>query len=172
MMRPLEELMAYYAFLTIKSQRTRRPSLSAEAKELAVEFEALVMDGLTPNELLSHYGSRFSAPELTKLYGLFMQVNMVVQEESNLVEMDVDLAFEQKVKYFTRLQERARLRDRFKELELIEQENLVLTNEMKMNASADFDLEVSEIKPNYFWLKFVIVILLILLLLVVFTFLK
>jgi len=117
MMRPIDELMAYYAFRQVKTRRIRRPRLSAEAQELAAEFEALINESTTLATLVLYFKSRFDESDVAKLYELYLQSNFEILENASLVDMDVDLAFEQKVSHFTRMQERERMRKRFKALE-------------------------------------------------------
>jgi hypothetical protein len=117
MMRPIDELMAFYAFRQVKTRRIRRPRLSAEAQELAAEFEALINESTTLATLVLYFKSRFDESDVAKLYELYLQSNFEILENASLVDMDVDLAFEQKVSHFTRMQERDRLRKRFKALE-------------------------------------------------------
>lgn len=136
MMRPIDELMAYYAFGQVKMRRNRRPRLSPEAQELANEFEALIGESTTLSTLLLHFKSRFAVTDLAKLYELYQQANFQILENASEVDMDVDLAFEQKVSHFTRMQERERMRQRFKELaeeELVMASNSVSDDDMLMN---------------------------------------
>lgn len=137
MMQPIEELMAYYAFRTIKTRRIRRPPLSAVAKELAFEFENLVNDGATVKDLILHFESRFSTEELTKLYELFIRSEVDFE-----VGSEIDLAFEYKVEQFTRLEEREQLRKRFKEL------SVAYESEIDVNIDKTASEPVSNLYPE------------------------
>ncbi|WP_395767827.1 hypothetical protein [Aquirufa sp.] len=117
MMRPIDELMAFYAFRQVKTRRIRRPRLSAEAQALAAEFEALITESTTLATLVLYFKSRFDESDVAKLYELYLQSTFEILENASLVDMDVDLAFEQKVSQFTRLQEREQMRKRFNQLE-------------------------------------------------------
>jgi endonuclease/exonuclease/phosphatase (EEP) superfamily protein YafD len=136
MMRPIDELMAYYAFRQVKTRRIRRPRLSAEAQELAEEFEALINESTALSNLVLYFKSRFDESDVAKLYELYLQSTFEILENASEVDMDVDLAFEQKVSHFTRMQERERMRQRFKELEdeeLVMASNSVSDDDMLMN---------------------------------------
>lgn len=126
MMRPIDELMAYYAARQIKTRGVRKPRLSPEAQELRVEFEALMDSLMSMGRMVEHFADRFSEADITKLCELFPQADFQVMKNNDLMKSPIiDLLFEEQVAHFTRMQERERMRKRFKELE---EEVLVYSN--------------------------------------------
>lgn len=118
MMRPIDELMAYYAARQIKTRGVRKPRLSPEAKELRVEFESLMESFISLIRLVEHFADRFSEADITKLYELFPLADFQVMENNAVMKSPIqDLLFEEQVAHFTRMQERERIRKRFRELE-------------------------------------------------------
>ena len=127
MMRPIDELMAYYAARQIKTRGVRKPRLSPEAQELRAEFEALMDSLMSLSRLVEHFADRFSEADITKLYELFPQADFQVMRNNDLMKSPInDLLFEEQVAHFTRMQERERMRKRFKELE---EEQLVFASD-------------------------------------------
>lgn len=127
MMRPIDELMAYYAARQIKTRGVRKPRLSPEAQELRAEFEALMDSLMSLSRLVEHFADRFSEADITKLYVLFPQADFQVMRNNDLMKSPInDLLFEEQVAHFTRMQERERMRKRFKELE---EEELVFASD-------------------------------------------
>ena len=127
MMRPIDELMAYYAARQIKTRGVRKPRLSPEAQELRAEFEALMDSLMSLSRLVEHFADRFSEADITKLYELFPQADFQVMKNNDLMKSPInDLLFEEQVAHFTRMQERERMRKRFKELE---EEQLVFASD-------------------------------------------
>ena len=55
MMRPIDELMAYYAFGQVKTRRIRRPRLSPEAQELANEVIIMLSNPVNSNNYKEEY---------------------------------------------------------------------------------------------------------------------
>jgi hypothetical protein len=129
MMRPIDELMAYYAARQIKTRGVRKPRFSPEAQELRAEFEALMDSLMSLSRLVEHFADRFSEADITKLYELFPQADFQVMKNNDLMKSPInDLLFEEQVAHFTRLQERERMRKRFKELE--EEKRVFASDEM------------------------------------------
>jgi hypothetical protein len=129
MMRPIDELIAYYAARQIKTRGVRKPRLSPEAQELKAEFEALMDSLMSLSRLVEHFADRFSEADITKLYALFPQADFRVMENNALMKLPInDLLFEEQVAHFTRMQERERMRKRFKELE--EEERVFASQEI------------------------------------------
>lgn len=127
MMRPIDELMAYYAARQIKTRGVRKPRLSPKAQELRAEFEALMDSLMSLSRLVEHFADRFSEADITKLYELFPQADFQVMKNNDLMKSPInDLLFEEQVAHFTRMQERERMRKRFKELE---EEQLVFASD-------------------------------------------
>ncbi len=127
MMRPIDELMAYYAARQIKTRGVRKPRLSPEAQELRAEFEAFMDSLMSLSSLVEHFTDRFSEADVTKLYELFPQADFQVMKNNDLMKSPInDLLFEEQVAHFTRMQERERMRKRFKELE---EEKLVFASD-------------------------------------------
>ncbi|MHA8076152.1 hypothetical protein [Aquirufa sp. TARAVU-A1A] len=129
MMRPIDELMAYYAARQIKTRGVRKPRLSPEAQELRVEFEVLMDSLMSLSRLVEHFADRFAVADITKLYELFPKADFQVMKNNDLMKSPInDLLFEEQVAHFTRMQERERMRKRFKELE--EKEHVFASDEM------------------------------------------
>ncbi len=119
MIRPIEELLAYYAFTHEDAQARKRPSLSARARAMAVEFEAIMKDPNYIRALVSRFGAEASGEELRQLANLYLTnfVQAIVDMDSPTAELEsIDLVFESYVENFVKLQERARLRKRFESL--------------------------------------------------------
>jgi hypothetical protein len=120
MIRPIEELMAYYAFTIEDAQVRKRPRLSARARAMAVEFEAIMKDPNFIRALVSRFGTEATGEELRQLANLYSTnfLRKIVDIDSPTAELEsIDLAFESDVENFVRMQERDRLRKRFKALE-------------------------------------------------------
>ena len=131
MIRPIEELLAYYAFTNEDAQARKRPSLSAKARAMAVEFEAIMKDPNYIRPLLSRFGAEATGAELRQLANLYLTnfVQAIVDLDSPTAELEsIDLVFESYVENFVKMQERARLRKRFSELR---DQELVSTNELR-----------------------------------------
>ncbi len=131
MIRPIEELLAYYAFTNEDAQARKRPSLSAQARAMAVEFEAIMKDPNYIRALVSRFGAEATGAELRQLANLYLTnfVQEIVDMDSPTAELEsIDLVFESNVENFVKMQERARLRKRFSELR---DQELVSTNEMR-----------------------------------------
>ncbi len=164
MMRPIDELMAYYAARQIKTRGVRKPRLSPEAQELRAEFEALMDSLMSLSRLVEHFADRFSEADIMKLYELFPQADFQVMKNNDLMKSPInDLLFEEQVAHFTRMQERERMRKRFRELEkemlipslLIEDLNDAITTHSNMKGSGP--------KLNIY-IQIVIIVVLVLLL--------
>jgi hypothetical protein len=120
MIRPIEELMAYYEFTIEDAQARKRPRLSVKAKAMAVEFEAIMKDPNFIRALVSRFGAEATREELRQLANLYLTnlLQKIVDIDSPTAELEsIDLAFESDVENFVRMQERDRLRKRFKALE-------------------------------------------------------
>ncbi len=120
MMRPFEELLAYYRFIQQNGPRKRRPKLSDEAKAMAKVFEKLMRKLDYFQKLSELFNDDVSAEELNELIEVYQQsvIDLNVLLDNKVMEpVDVDLTFEKKVAAFTRLQEREELRKRFQALE-------------------------------------------------------
>lgn len=123
MMRPFEELLAYYRFIQQNGPRKRRPKLSDEAKAMAKIFEKLMRKADYFQKLSELFIGDVSAEELNELIEVYQQsmIDLNVLLDNKVMEpVDVDLTFEKKVAAFTRLQGREELRKRFNELEEVE----------------------------------------------------
>lgn len=170
MMRPIDELMAYYAARQIKTRGVRKPRLSPEAKELRAEFEALMDSFISLSHLVEHFVDRFSEADITKLYELFPQEDFQVMKNNDLMKSPInDLMFEEQVAHFTRMQERERMRKRFKELE--EEERVFASDEMDSMHESIPNLVQGEKTEWPVFLQVVFGMLLFLLLLMIFKFL-
>jgi hypothetical protein len=131
MIRPIEELMAYYAFTIEDAQARKRPRLSATAKAMAVEFEAIMQNQNNIRSLALRFGEEATLDELRSLAEVYLKnlvQNVVDLDSPSAVFGDFDLAFEADVENFVRMQERDRLRKRFKDLE---EKVLMSSNDMK-----------------------------------------
>jgi len=131
MIRPIEELLAYYAFTNEDAQARKRPSLSAQARAMAVEFEAIMKDPNYIRPLVSRFGAEATGEELRQLANLYLTnfVQAIVDMDSPTAELEsIDVVFETYVENFVKMQERARLRKRFSELR---DQELVSTNELR-----------------------------------------
>ena len=131
MIRPIEELLAYYAFTNEDAQARKRPSLSSKARAMAVEFEAIMKDPNYIRPLVSRFGAEATGEELRQLANLYLTnfVQAIVDMDSPTAELEsIDLVFESNVENFVKLQERARLRKRFSKLR---DQELVSTNELR-----------------------------------------
>lgn len=120
MMRPIEELMAYYTFIQLNGRRKRRPKLSEEAKAIALSFEKIMRKPDYFQILAERFENDFSVDELNALIEVYQQSvfeKSALLENKLMVPLDMDLAFEKHVASFTRMQERERMRKRFKELD-------------------------------------------------------
>jgi hypothetical protein len=120
MMRPFEELLAFYRFIQQNGPRKRRPKLSDEAKAKAKIFEKLMRQADYFQKLSDLFRDDVSAEELNALIEVYQQSvfeKSALLENKLMVPLDVDLDFEKHVASFTRMQERDRMRKRFKELE-------------------------------------------------------
>ena len=120
MMRPIEELMAYYTFIQLNGRRKRRPKLSEEAKAIALSFEKIMRKPDYFQILAERFENDFSLDELNALIEVYQQSvfeKSALLENKLMVPLDMDLAFEKHVASFTRMQERERMRKRFKELD-------------------------------------------------------
>lgn len=142
MIRPIEELMAYYAFTIEDAQARKRPKLSATAKAMAVEFEAIMQNRNYFRVLAIRFAAEASLDELRSLSEIYLKnlvQNVVDLDSPSAVIGDFDLAFEADVENFVRMQERDRLRKRFRALE---EEVLMLSNDL--NETEIF----SNLRPN------------------------
>ncbi len=145
MMRPIDELMAYYAARQIKTRGVRKPRLSPEAQELRTEFEALMDSLMSLSRLVEHFADRFAEADITKLYELFPQADFQVMRNNNLMKSPInDLLFEEQVAHFTRMQERERMRKRFRELEEKVMDTFDLADGAQMEPSHSQKPEVAE----------------------------
>jgi len=120
MMRPFEELLAYYRFIQQNGPRKRRPKLSDEAKAMAKIFEKLMRKANYFQKLSDQFRDDVSAEELNALIEVYQQslIEQNVLLDNKVMEpLDIDLVFEKKVSSFMRLQEREELRKRFQALE-------------------------------------------------------
>ena len=130
MIRPIEELMAYYAFTIEDAQARKRPKLSATAKAMAVEFEAIMQNRNYFRVLAIQFAAEATLDELRSLSELYLKnllQNVVDLDSPSAVLGDFDLAFEVDVENFVRMQERDRLKKRFRALE---EEVLMKSNEL------------------------------------------
>lgn len=130
MMRPIEELLAYYTFIQLNGRRKRRPKLSEEAKAIALSFEKIMRKPDYFQILAERFENDFSVDELNALIEVYQQSvfeKSALLENKLMVPLDMDLAFEKHVASFTRMQERERMRKRFKGLE---EEELVYSNNL------------------------------------------
>lgn len=138
MIRPIEELMAYYAFTIEDAQVRKRPRLSATAKAMAVEFEAIMQNQNNIRSLALRFEEEATLDELRSLAEVYLKnlvQNVVDLDSPSAVLGDFDLAFEADVENFVRMQERDRLRKRFKALEeeVLMKSNEVSDSEILMN---------------------------------------
>jgi hypothetical protein len=120
MMRPFEELLAYYRFIQQNGPRKRRPKLSDEAKAMAKIFEKLMRKADYFQKLSDLFHDDVSAEELNELIEVYQQSlieHNVLLDNKVMEPLDIDLVFEKKVSSFMRLQERGELRKRFQALE-------------------------------------------------------
>lgn len=120
MIRPIEELMAYYAFTIEDAQARKRPKLSATAKAMAVDFEAIMQNRNYFRVLAIRFAAEASLDELRSLSELYLKnlvQDLVDLDSPAITEQSIDLAFEENVENFVRMQERDRLKKRFRTLE-------------------------------------------------------
>ncbi len=142
MIRPIEELMAYYAFTIEDAQARKRPKLSATAKAMAVDFEAIMQNRNYFRVLAIRFAAEATLDELRSLSELYLKnlvQNVVDLDSPSAVLGDFDLAFEADVENFVRIQERDRLKKRFRALE---EEVLMRSNDL--NETEIF----SNLRPN------------------------
>lgn len=140
MIRPIDELMAYYAFIFENGPRKRRPVLSEDAQAQRIIFERLMRKKNFTESITKYFHDQWNSEEVHALIERYLsiQVEKTMLLDNRLVApIDVDFAFESQVAHFTRMQERDRLRKRFRELE----EEEVMTS---------FELaEKEQINPHY-----------------------
>lgn len=152
MIRPIEELMAYYAFTIEDAQARKRPRLSAEAKAMAVEFEAIMQNQNNIRSLALRFGEEATLDELRSLAEVYLQnlvQNVVDLDSPSAVLEDFDLDFEADVENFVRMQERDRLRKRFKDLEekVLMSSNDAIEPKLLSNDMRKFSMFEEEAEP-------------------------
>ena len=119
MMDVLSELQRYYSMegtINMDERKMRFQKLSYEAQEFALDFESLVKQKVSLDIIIEKLGKKFPEKGITSLYYTYLKVAGTV--ENALV---IDAVFEQKVEYMTRLIEREKMRERFRQSQMEEQ---------------------------------------------------
>jgi hypothetical protein len=131
MMDVLSELQGYYSMagtLTMGERKMRFQKLSYEAQEFATDFESLIRQKVSLENIIEKLGKKFSEKGITSLYYTYLKVAGTVEDA-----LVIDAVFEKKVEYMTKLIEREKMRDRFRQSQM---------EEKYSNENVYFDLDI------------------------------
>ena len=94
----------------------RFQKLSYEAQEFALDFESLIRQKVSLEIIIEKLGKKFPEKGITSLYYTYLKVAGTVEDA-----MVVDAVFEKKVEYMTKLIEREKMKERFRQSQMEEQ---------------------------------------------------
>ena len=140
MMDVLSELHGYYSMagtINMDEREKRFQKLSYEAQEFALDFESLIRQKVSLENIIEKLGKKFPEKGITNLYYTYLKVAGTVEDA-----MVVDAVFEKKVEYMTKLIEREKMRERFRQSQMEEQ----FSSE---NVYFDLDIKSSNSKKMY-----------------------
>ena len=136
MMDVLSELQGYYSMagtINMDERKMRFQKLSYEAQEFALDFESLIRQKVSLEIIIEKLGKKFPEKGITSLYYTYLKVAGTVEDA-----MVVDAVFEKKVEYMTKLIEREKMRNRFRQSQMEEQfrnENVYFDLDIKSSNS-------------------------------------
>ena len=136
MMDVLSELQRYYSMagtINMDERKMRFQKLSYEAQEFALDFESLIRQKVSLEIIIEKLGKKFPEKGITSLYYTYLKVAGTVEDA-----MVVDAEFEKKVEYMTKLIEREKMRNRFRQSQMEEQfrnENVYFDLDIKSSSS-------------------------------------
>ena len=119
MMDVLSELQKYYSLagtINMDEREKRFQKLSYEAQKFALDFESLINQKVSLDIIIEKLGKKFPEKGITSLYYAYLKVAGTVEDA-----MVVDVVFEKKVEYMTKLIEREKMRNRFRQSQMEEQ---------------------------------------------------
>ena len=119
MMDVLSELHGYYSMagtINMDERKMRFQKLSYEAQEFALDFESLIRQKVSLENIIEKLGKKFPEKGITSLYYTYLKVAGTVEDA-----LVIDAVFEQKVEYMTRLIEREKMKERFRQSQMEEQ---------------------------------------------------
>lgn len=119
MMDVLNELQRYYSLagtINMDEREKRFQKLSYEAQKFALDFESLINQKVSLDIIIEKLGKRFPEKGITSLYYTYLKVAGTVEDA-----LVIDAVFEQKVEYMTRLIEREKMKERFRQSQMEEQ---------------------------------------------------
>jgi 5'-3' exonuclease len=114
MMDVLSELQGYYSMagtINMDERKMRFQKLSNEAQEFATDFESLIRQKVSLENIIEKLGKKFPEKGITNLYYTYLKVAGTVEDT-----MVIDAVFEQKTEYVIRMMERERMRNRFRKM--------------------------------------------------------
>ena len=136
MMDVLSELQGYYSMagtINMDERKMRFQKLSYEAQEFALDFESLIRQKVSLENIIEKLGKKFPEKGITSLYYTYLKVAGTVEDA-----LVIDTVFEQKVEYMTRLIEREKMKERFRQSQMEEQyssENVYFDLDIKSSNS-------------------------------------
>ena len=119
MMDVLSELQGYYSMagtINMDERKMRFQKLSYEAQKFALDFESLINQKVSLDIIIEKLGKKFPEKGITSLYYTYLKVAGTVEDA-----MVVDAVFEKKVEYMTKLIEREKMKERFRQSQMEEQ---------------------------------------------------
>jgi hypothetical protein len=132
----LSELQGYYSMagtINMDERKMRFQKLSYEAQEFAQDFESLIKQKVSLDIIIEKLGKKFPEKGIISLYYTYLKVAGTVEDA-----LVIDAVFEKKVEYMTKLIEREKMRDRFRQLQMEEQyssENVYFNLDPKSSSS-------------------------------------
>jgi len=181
MMDVLSELQGYYSIagtINMDERKIRFQKLSYEAQEFATDFESLIRQKVSLENIIEKLGKKFSKKGITSLYYTYLKMAGTVEDA-----LVIDAVFEQKTEYLVKMLERERLRNQFRKMAKKEESqiaNRMLANmEVKESRMPSIpppqkklapEVTGFEVKSKKAWVNFVIFIVIILLILTILNF--
>lgn len=114
----LSELHGYYSIagtINMDEREMRFQKLSYEAQKFARDFESLINQKVSLENIIEKLGKKFPEKGITSLYYTYLKVAGPVEDA-----LVIDAVFEQKVEYMTRLIEREKMKERFRQSQMEE----------------------------------------------------
>jgi hypothetical protein len=114
MMDVLSELQGYYrkvGTINLEERKLRFQKLSFEAQEFAFDFESLIKQKVSLENIVQKLGNKFPEKGIVNLYYTYLKVAGNLEDA-----LVIDSVFEQKAEYVVKMIERERLRNHFREM--------------------------------------------------------
>ena len=115
MMDVLSELQGYYSMagtINVDERKMRFQKLSFEAQEFAFDFESLIKQKISLENIIEKLGKKFPEKGIINLYYTYLKVAGTVEDA-----LVIDAMFEHKTEYLVKMMERERIRNRFRKLD-------------------------------------------------------